>query len=356
MVGMDSPATTKDLPIVGVQWTACKTGCSALLPRISRKEARILLVSTAEFLPDRPAIPFTIRQLECFVAAADSGSITAAAAMLHASDSAVSDAVTAMERAMGASLFHRRRSKGVNPTSDGLAVLPIARRLLAQAEEIVTAVGPGASSVTGPVRIGSIPSLAPVILPRLLAELAQQFPNVRVEIVTADLPDLRTALDGGEIDLILTLDVDVPPEYRRQTLGSTEAVIVVAADDPLAGRERATLDEVADRPMILLDIAASRAHTLELMSSRGIVPRIVRRVRDYELCRALVGRGIGYTLLMRRKIDARTWDGGRLAIVAIDPPPRRVEILLVWPHDLLPVRVATVIDVALGFRGQFDLA
>lgn len=300
------------------------------------------------------AIPFTLRQLECFVTVAATGSITAAAAALHASDSAVSDAVSAMERTLGAGLFHRRRSKGVNLTSEGLAVLPIARRILATSEELALSVGPSASHVVGPVRIGAIGTLAPVVLPRLIVEAARRLPSVRVEVVTGDQPDLLRSLDASALDLVLTYDIDVPPEYERTALSSTQASIVVAAEHPRALSPAASLEQIADEPMVLLDISASRVHTLELMSNRGITPRIVRRVQDYELCRALVGRGIGYTLLMRRAIDARTWDGGSVVYVPIDPPPRVVDVLLVWPAGAQPARVSALVDLARDVSALFD--
>lgn len=298
-------------------------------------------------------LPFTLRQLECLVAVAETGSITAAASRLHASDSAVSDSVTAMERAIGASLFHRRRSKGVNLTSDGHAILPVARRLLATAEELAATVGPRTSGVVGPVRVGAVGTLAPVVLPRLLVHAQERYPAVRVDVVTGDLPELLQGLDESELDLVVTFDIDVPPEYQRRALAATRACVVLPEDHRLADRRAVHLDEVAEEPMVLLDIDASRVHTLELMSSRGIVPRIARRVRDYELCRAMVGRGIGYSLLMSRQIDPRTWDGSRVRYIPIDPPPRDVDILLLWPPRPQPLRVTAIVDLAAEIADEF---
>lgn len=300
-----------------------------------------------------PTVPFTLRQLECFIAVADAGTITAAASILHASDSAVSDAVTAMERAIGTSLIHRKRSRGANLTSDGLAVLPIARRMLTDAEELLAAVGSPSESIAGPVRLGALDTLAPVIVPRLITAAASRLPFVRLECTTGEQTDLIAALDAAQLDLVLTFDIGVPPEHNRRILASTRAGIVVAAGHPLSSRPSVKLDEVADEPMILLDIEASRIHTLELMSSRSITPRIVRRTSDYELCRAMVGRGLGYTLLMRRDIDARTWDGGRVVYVDIEPPPREVDVQLVWKHGKPPARVAAVVDVAAELEVGF---
>lgn len=302
-----------------------------------------------------PPLPFTLRQLECFLAVAQSGSIARAALALRASDSAVSDAISAMERSLGAELFRRRRSRGATLTSDGLAILPLARRIVTDSAELTAAVGRDLSSIVGPVRIGCIGTLASLILPRLLIIAQQNYPGIHLEHRTGDLPTLLSAAASADLDLIITFDIDVPPEYERVTLASTEAMLVLPADHPLARRERVALAEVADEPMVLLDITASRSHTLELMSSHGITPRIAHRTPDYELCRALVGRGLGYTLLLRRDIPPETWDGRSVVCLPITPAPRPVDVLVAWPQNPIPPRVAAVVDCAKRLRPEIDM-
>jgi len=299
-----------------------------------------------------PSAPFTLRQVECFIAVAESGTITAAAERLRASDSAVADSLTAMERTLGATLFHRRRSRGATLTSDGLAILPIAHRMLADAEELSTAVGRDPSVVLGPVRVGAIATLAPLLLPRLILEMGQKYPAVRVEYRSADQPSLITAMAQAELDCMITFDIDVPPELQRQRLMHTQAKVIVGEEHPLAMASAVSLDQLAAEPMVLLDIESSRIHTLELMSSRGVTPRITHRTDNYELCRSLVGRGIGYSILMSRDISSHTWDGGRVVTLAIDPAPRDVAVLMAWrtptPSPRLTAFIATAVDLFAG--------
>ena len=66
------------------------------------------------------------------------------------------------------------------------------------------------------------------------------------------------------------------------------------------------------------------------MSSAGITPRIAFRTDNYELCRSLVGRGLGYTLLMWRDTPRETWDGGEVVFLPIHPTPREVSVLALW--------------------------
>ena len=299
--------------------------------------------------------PFTLRQLECFVAVAETGSITAAAAVLHASDSAVSDALAAMERTLGASLLHRRRAHGATLTSDGLTVLPIARRMLVDAEELSATIGSSSSLLAGPVRIGATTTLAPLVIPRAIALAEERLPAVRVDEFTGEPPELFAMLDAGRLDLVVSFDIGVPPEYTRERLASTEACIVVCADHRLAQRSSAQLEEIADEPMILLESILSTVHTLELMSSRSITPRITRRTSSYELCRSMVGRGLGYTLLLRRSIPSKTWDGSEVRFISLDPPPRAVDVLLLRSAGATSTRVSALARlVAEVSRAAFE--
>jgi len=297
--------------------------------------------------------PYTLRQIECFVSVAESGTISAAAITLHASDSAVADAVTALERALGSTLFQRQRARGVTLTSDGLAVLPVARRLLMQAEEVTATVGQGAMSLTGIVRVGATSTLAPVVLALLIAELRRTHPELGLKLSVDDQPTLFEQLADGNLDILISYDIDAPPEFSRESLYSTVACVVLSTEHPFASRRLIRLKDLAEEPMVLLDIAPSRVHTLELMSSAAVTPRIAFRTENYELCRSLVGRGLGYTLLMWRNIPRVTWDGGEVAFVPIHPTPREVSVLALWRSDHLSARTGAVIDTLRGLADSF---
>lgn len=292
-----------------------------------------------------PALPFTLRQLECFLAVADHGSVSAAADVLHASGSAVSDSITALERAIGATLFLRQRSRGTRITAEGSAILTVARRIVDEGAVLAATIGAAQSAIVGPVRVGATGTLASLFLPQIITEMRQRYPEVHVEIRTGDLGTLLDLADAQELDLVITYNLDMRPEYHRSVLTHTQAMVALAADHPLADRPAIELSELADEPMVLFDIAASRVHTLELMLNRGVTPRVAYRTTDYELCRSLVGRGLGYSLLMRRNIAGETWDGGAVRMVPVTPEPREVEVLVCWPREPVPPRVRAVIEV-----------
>lgn len=303
-----------------------------------------------------PSAPFTLRQLECFIAVADTGSIAGAAELLRASDTAVADAISAMERSLGAKLFHRRRSRGAVPTSDGLAILPLARQMHADSLMLSRSLGGDPSSIAGPVRIGVADPLPGLVLPRIIAETADRFPEIRLVYRTGDLTDLLRQIEAHELDFLITYDLDIPPEYERRKLLETQAMLVVSASHRLAERASVRVAELEGEPMVLLDNATSRAHTLELLRSHGITPTIAHRSSDFELCRSLVGRGLGYALFMRRTQMLDTWEGERLAYVPLVPTPRTVHLLATWPRAPLSPRVLAVVDIAVELGRKVRLA
>lgn len=307
---------------------------------------------------DQPALPlrFTLRQVECFLAVAEAGSIAKAAISLNASDSTVADAISAMEKSLGAKLFQRRRSHGATLTSDGRTVLPLARRILSEGAELAAAVGRDAGAVVGPVRVGCSPTLASLILPQLIVEVGRRFPGVDIEYHTDDLAPMIAKVENSELDLIVSFDIGIPPEFESVQLSTTEAMLVVSSDHYLADRGSVELNEVAHEDMVLLDILSSRTHTLELMSARGVRPRIKHRTPDYELCRSLVGRGLGYTLLMRRQVSRDTWDGNRVVYLPIDPPPRPVDVQVSWKLETIPPRVKAVVECAKSLSADLVVA
>lgn len=301
--------------------------------------------------PDRPLLPrgdFTLRQLECFVAVAEFGSISRAAQALHASESAVADAVSSLERVMGTPLLNRRRSRGATLTSSGASALPLAKELLGRAGELSLIVrGGDENRLRGPIRVGAFHTLAPSILPKLISGFAELHPDVELDYTLADQDELAVRLADGDLDVAMVYDIDFPPEFERSILLRTRAYLVVADDHRLARRPHVSLDEVVDEPMVLLDVAPSRQHTLEIMSQLGVTPRIGHRTGNYDLVRALVGRGLGYTLLMGRRFTPETWDGGRVVSIPVVPTTRTIDVVLARRAGVHPRRV----DELLAFAG-----
>ena len=130
---------------------------------------------------------YTLRQLEYFVAVAESGSITGAAERMHLSQSAMSTALADLERALDVQLLLRHHARGVTLTAVGEQLLIATRRLLAQAGELNSEAHGLGYGLAGALSIGCFEVLAPYVLPDLIATCAERYPQLRLDIHEVDL-------------------------------------------------------------------------------------------------------------------------------------------------------------------------
>lgn len=297
--------------------------------------------------PDVPA--FTLRQLAYFAAAAEAGTVAAAADHLHVSASAISDAISELERILGAHLCVRRRAHGLTPTPAGVRVLERARPLLAQARELSTTLDSVAGELVGPIAVGCYPTLAPTILPRLLGDFGGAHPRVDLQVVEATADRVHDLLDTGGIDLAFTYETLIRGTPARRRLFSLRAHVVLAVDDPLAADPTVRLEDLASRDLILLDAAPSTEHTLSLFAARGLTPQIRHRTSSFEAVRALVGRGLGYGILVQRPANSHTYEGYRVVVKEIAPAVPPVGVDMIWSAGMpTPARLQALIDFAAG--------
>ena len=173
---------------------------------------------------------------------------------------------------MGAPLLLRRRSKGVSLTSAGMSALPLARELLGRARELELTVGEGEeATLRGPVRLGAFHTLAPSLLPALIAGLADACPEAEIHDELADQDELASRLADGDLDLAVVYGIDFPPEFETTELYRTSARLILPEGHRLAGRDEVELAEVVDEPMVLFDVAPPGSTPLS--SWRGSVSR-----------------------------------------------------------------------------------
>ena len=292
----------------------------------------------------------TLRQLAYLVTAADEGTIAAAAARLHVSASAVSDGIAELERSLDAHLAIRRRAHGLTLTSAGAHVVDRARPILAAARELATSLSADGALV-GPIAIACFPTLAPTILPPLLAGFAAEHPGVDLQVVETTQDGLAGRIESGEIDVAFAYATLVPGNPRRRRLYALPAHVVLAADDPLAAQPAVALEALVDRDLILLDAPPSSEHTLSLFAARGLTPRIRQRVRGYEAVRTLVARGLGYGILVQRPANPASYEGLPLVLREIEPAVDPVGVDVLWSADAAPPpRVAALIEFATSLE------
>lgn len=137
---------------------------------------------------------------------------------------------------------------------------------------------------------------------------------------------LMYALRVGELAAALTYDLELTGDVEFQELASLPPYALVAADHPLAARAEVTLADLAELPLVMLDLPLSRDYFRDLFLMSDLEPKVVQRSPHIEVVRALVGNGFGYTILNARSPNGSALDGRPLASVRIAGPTRPMTV------------------------------
>lgn len=297
---------------------------------------------------------FTLRQLELFTALPNFSTLSAAAASLYISESALSSAITALEQAMDEQLCVRRRARGLQLTPAGRLLADRAQALLRDASELVSELAGLEGKLKGPVNIGSFTGLADTIFPPVLEGFPLRHPEVTLGVTVGSNEELVELLAAGLLDFAFLYDVYLPPGLTRQAVYTTEVVAIFPKDHPLACLRTVDLADLALEPLVLLDYAPSVNRVREMFIARGLVPRLQVTVPTIELVRSLVGRGLGYGLLMSRpNPPMQSAEGLPLASRRLSPRQGQTTVSVFWPEQMsLSRRAKAVVDYVVEILGE----
>jgi DNA-binding transcriptional LysR family regulator len=265
-------------------------------------------------------VNFTLRQLEYFVAVAEAGTVTAAAAQVHLSQSAMSTALADLERLLGVQLVMRHHARGITLTAGGSMLLQQVRQLLRQADDLQSLAVHVGGDVTGRLSFGCFAILAPYVLPELIAAVALELPGLVLDTTEEPLDRLVTGIGEGRLELALGYDLGLEDSVESEVLFTVAPHVVLPVGHRLARRSRVRLTALADEPMVLLDLPHSRDYFARLFAAAGIRPQIRHRTHSAELARAIVARGGAYTVLNLRPHSAVSLEGLPYVVIPVDVP------------------------------------
>jgi DNA-binding transcriptional LysR family regulator len=251
----------------------------------------------------------SLRQLEYLVAVADTGGMTAAAARCHVSQSAVSLAVAELERLLEVRLVIRGPGRGTALTSAGQQAASQARRVLAAVSELSTEARGLGQDIAGTLRIGCYGPIAALHLPAAIAGFRARAPEVTVEFVEGTIPQLQQRLLDGRCELAFLYQQDLVSGIEVEVLHNQPPGVVLPTGHRLARRRSVALGELSGEPFILLDVPPSEQYFRSVFDAVGIGMVVAHRAGSFELARALVARGLGYSLAVQRPVVQTSVDG-----------------------------------------------
>ncbi|MCS5480859.1 LysR substrate-binding domain-containing protein [Corynebacterium sp. YIM 101645] len=276
----------------------------------------------------------TLRQLGYFVAVAEHGTVTAAAAELYVSQSSISSAIGDLERALNVQLFVRH-SRGLSLSGEGQALLPQARFLLRDMADFERSAAHLGDELTGSINIGCYSTIAPMLLPRAVATLAREYPALEVTFTEGSRTQLLDGLSLGRHDVLVLYDYrfkhDLPLVGQVERLGAFPPYALLPASHRLAEEKEVRLHELASDPFILFGLEPAEEYFLSMFNQVGVEPNVRYRTTNHEVLRGLVAQGVGYSLLTQRTRQTFSHEGIEYATAEISGPHDPLGVIAITP-------------------------
>ena len=214
-----------------------------------------------------------------------------------------------------------------------------ARTILSTVESARTDASSHAQRVAGRVRLGLIPTVAPYLLPRILARCRRRHPDLAFEISESPTQTLLAGLVRGELDaIVISPPVDTTQPLQLRPLFEDEFLLALPRQHRLAGRRRVKLADLRDEAMILLgDAHCLRGQALDLCRRAGYAPRIAIQSAQLDTVLGLVEAGLGLSLV---PASARpTLRHRNVQFRPLGPERASRQIALAWLQPAVPLHV-----------------
>jgi DNA-binding transcriptional LysR family regulator len=312
------------------------------------------LVSIME--PDR-WLGLELRHLVALKAIAEHGTFGRAAQSLGYTQSAISQQIATLERIVGQRLIDRPGGpRPVSLTEAGDLLLRHADAIAARLHAAQADLAALDAGDVGPLRIGTYQSVGAKVLPALLREFTQDWPDVDVTLrESADDEELALLIESGELDLSFVVLPLGPGPYETLELFRDPYVLVVPKGSPLAGRDRPpALRELVDHPIISYRTCRTTGRVEDRLRQTGREPNIVFRSDDNGTMQGLVAAGVGIGVMPMLAVDDAD-DSIEVVDLGDRVPPRVIGIA--WHRDRRRTRAAEAfVELALEQTARFGAA
>ena len=239
------------------------------------------------------------RVLQYFLAVTREGNISAAAQSLNLSQPSLSRQLKDLEDELGARLFIRGNRR-IELTEEGLILRKRAGEIMQLVELTESEISEVKNNISGTLSIGAGESLSMHRITEVFRRLKENYPDIRLNVVSGDTEDLQDRLDRGLLDFALIFTDFDRNAYHHLTLEEKEIFgVIMRRDDALAEKEYITVKDLYDKPLIV-----SRANGLDIFS--GSQARRLQVAATYNLlynASLMVEDGIGVAISFDGLVD-----------------------------------------------------
>jgi DNA-binding transcriptional LysR family regulator len=240
-----------------------------------------------------------LKQLRAFCAAADIGSMSAAAARLHVSQPSVSLLVKALEQDLAVQLFERRGPR-IRITEAGRILLDLSRPLVEGLDTLPQVFAERLGQrLDDHLTIGAGPSTMLYVLPDLVKRFADKFPNTQVSLRHAIGQEGMELLRANEADFVVGTLLEIPADVIYLPIVPYSPVLITPLGHPLTHLERRiTLKDIAAYPLIRPPLHFSTWQVVESQFQQHMLPyQVAMEASDWEVILEYVERGLGIAVV-----------------------------------------------------------
>ena len=275
----------------------------------------------------------TLRQLEYVVAVADTLSFSRAAERCSVSQPGLSSQIRQIETNLNLRLFERDHM-GVQVTTAGREIARMGRIVLTEADRLMDTARSLQAPLTGTIRLGVIPTIAPYLLPTLLPRVKLRYPQLKLYLLEGRTADIMHRMREGTLDLVL-LDLDAPLG-ACQTLHVLEDAfsVLVPNDHPLAQKTAVRQEDPPGGAVLLLE----DGHRLKDRALDVCKPGEVHELGDFRAASLntllrMVEQGLGVTLIPEMACSRELQGATAVTLIPFETPAPSRRVGLAWREN-----------------------
>ncbi len=293
------------------------------------------------------ALP-SLKQLKYLVALAEHLNFTRAAEACFVTQSTLSAGLKELETLLGARLVERDR-QSVALTPLGAEVVARAQTLIAEAEDLVELAAGAGEPMSGTLRLGVIPTIAPFLLPRVLPELRKRYPKLKLLLREDLTANLLSRLEAAELDFaLIALPYDTRGLLERPLFDDEFWLAGREGDPALKGKRLAVTAPVAERLLLLEEGHCLREHTLAACDrAKTPHPSGIEATSLLTLVQ-MVESGLGLALVPEVALKSGLLDKTGLVARPLAPPaPKRTLALVARPSTARQAELEALAEIII---------
>ncbi|HET9792662.1 MAG TPA: LysR substrate-binding domain-containing protein [Candidatus Angelobacter sp.] len=246
-----------------------------------------------------------VHQLRYFCAVAETGNFTRAAEREQVAQPSLSQQIMKLEEELAVRLFDRL-GRSVRLTDMGQMFLPRARAILSELRAAKEEVAQRQSSVSGPISVGVIPTIAPYFMPTRIAAFSRRYPEAALTVVEDVTVRLMDRLRAGLLDMAVMALPARGQDLECHPL-RTERLYAILPKGHRLGKKRSLLmKELREEPFLLLrDDHCFRETSIEICKRARMMPQVIFESGQFSSILGMVGAGLGVSIVPEMALEQR---------------------------------------------------